>query len=151
MTDLSQTIDIPALDPRNWKPRYVPGRWSETSVAAASPEPVCVGIDILDEDHSLRLSIRRLATDARLRAVLGARARRLWAERFPLDRMVERYRDAIATACATPPADLASRRASLPDHLLTDGTEHATGLLRETGLPESRLADLWLPPTSEPG
>jgi len=151
ITDLAQTIDVPGLDPRSWKLRFVPRRASEGGAGAAPAGPACVGIDILDEDHSLRLALRRLATDPRLRETLGSNARRLWAERFTLDRMASGYHDAIAAACAVPVPDLTSRRARLPRHLLADGSEHAARLLRETGLPESRIGEVWLSATSGSG
>jgi hypothetical protein len=144
ITDLVHTVDIPALDPRTWtllhapQPRSV----SEKHEHAPSIDPVCVSIDIVDEDHSLRLAMRRLATDARLRAALGRRARGLWMERFTLERMVIGYRHAIETACAVPLPDTAVR-ARWPGHFSTDGTEHATNLLRRLELSESRIAGIW--------
>lgn len=142
ITDLVHTVDIPALDPRTWTLLHAPQPPSEEEGASRSVDPVCVSIDILDEDHSLRLAMRRLATDARLRAALGRRARGLWTERFTLDRMVTGYRDAIETACAAPlPA--AALRARWPGHFLTDGTEHAASLLRKMELSESRIAEIW--------
>ncbi len=99
-----------------------------------APKPVGVSIDILDEDHSLKLAMRRLATDPQLRGMLGQNARALWKARFMLERMASGYRDAIGLAVASPmPAS--SRRAQLPHHLLADGTEHTERLLRKAGLP----------------
>ena len=86
--------------------------------------------------------MHRLAADARLRARLGQSARKLWEERFTLDRMASGYRDAIDTACAAPLPDSAMR-ARLPAHFSTDGTEHAARLLREMAVPESRIAEIW--------
>jgi hypothetical protein len=60
---------------------------------------VCVAIDILDEDHSLRLAMRRLATDADLRASLGHGGQEYWQREHSLERMVEDYERAIQTAC----------------------------------------------------
>ena len=142
ITDLVHTVDIPALDPRTWTLLHAPQPTSEEGGESGSADPVCVSIDILDEDHSLRLAMRRLATDARLRAALGRRARGLWMERFTLDRMVTGYRDAIETACAAPLPD-AALRARWPAHFLTDGTEHAASLLRQMELSESRIAEIW--------
>ena len=53
--------------------------------------PVCVAIEILDEDHSLRLAMRRLATDADLRASLGRAGQPYWQREHSLDAMVEDY------------------------------------------------------------
>lgn len=144
ITDLVHTSDIPALDPRTWTLLHAPQPDSGQGGRKKSGpvDPVCVSIDIVDEDHSLRLAMRRLATDARLRASLGRRARRLWMERFALDQMVIGYRNAIEMACAAPlPA--AALRARWPGHFLTDGTDHATNLLRQTGLSEPRIAEIW--------
>src|SRR5690606_2972882 len=88
-TDLVHTAHMPALDPRNWS-------------ALSGHDPVGVSIDILDEDHSLKLALRRLATDARLRATLGANAHRLWRHRFHLDSMAAGYAGALTTALQVP-------------------------------------------------
>ena len=83
--DLAHLADVPSLDPRTWTVDW-PGsafgirdpearRDAELRLGRGSPlkpnraripipDPVCVAIDILDEDHSLRLAMRRLATDA---------------------------------------------------------------------------------------
>jgi glycosyltransferase involved in cell wall biosynthesis len=145
-TDLAHTVDIPTLDPRDWsvlearlKPRATDWepRGSEQEVG-----PAGVSIDILDEDHSLQLAMRRLATDAGLRATLSDNARTLWRERFDLDRMVSAYRDVISRALSSPsPHGLT--RPPLPVHLLQDGTEHAERLLREAGLSGAVRSDLW--------
>ena len=58
-TDLSHLVEIPSMDPRTWLVAHT----SEGS----TPEPVSVAVDILDEDHSLRLAMRRLASDTSLR------------------------------------------------------------------------------------
>ena len=108
-----------------------------------SYEAASVSIDILDEDHSLGLAMRRLAADANLRAALGGEAHALWARRFTLDRMVEGYRAALDAARLAPAPSPASRRDRPPGHFLTDGTEHAARLLRELGLPESRVSAIW--------
>jgi glycosyltransferase involved in cell wall biosynthesis len=139
-TELAHTTDIPALDPRSWKALHA------NAVVPDGPEPrtpnipACVSIDIIDEDHSLGLAMRRLAVDARLRATLAQGARVLWAARFSLDRMVAGYLDIIERACALPFPDL---RTALPAHLSTNGTERAADLLEQVGVPRSRLADIW--------
>jgi hypothetical protein len=101
-----------------------------------------VSVDIIDEDHSLRLAMRRLASDPRLRATLGRRARQLWLERFTLDRMVAEYLDLLDAACTSPIPGRA-RLAQLPAHFGTRGTEHATRLLREMDWPASRITEVW--------
>ena len=61
------TADWPALDPQTWRPR---GPVADT--------PIAVSIDPRDEEHSLLLAIRRLTTDAALRARLGSAAHDWW-------------------------------------------------------------------------
>lgn len=128
-TDLVHTADVPALDPRSWAVLQGEGR-----------EPVTVSIDILDEDHSLRLAMRRLAADERLRSVLGRNAHALWHERWRLDQMAAGYRQAIDIALAAPHPD----RDHLPTHFLQDGTGYAERLLREAGLSDALKSDLWI-------
>src|SRR6185436_3398939 len=47
VTDLAHQSHVAVLDPRTW--------------AAGTAEPIAVAIDILDEDHSLRAAMLRLA------------------------------------------------------------------------------------------
>ena len=124
-TDLVHTTDVPTLDPRDW---------SVLAGEKGSAKPIGVSIDILDEDHSLKLALRRLATDGALRATLGRNARLLWSRRFRIERMASGYRDIVERALASPVPD-SSRRAGFPKHLLADGTDHAKQLLRDAGLP----------------
>ena len=65
-------------------------------------EAVAVAIDILDEDHSLAIAMRRLALDAALRAELGRAARRHWAAGHTVEHMAADYERAIAAAAAAP-------------------------------------------------
>ena len=126
-TDLVHTVDVPILDPRNWSVLHTGGE----------QQPVGVGIDILDEDHSLRAAMRRLAADATLRAALGANARELWRSRFRLDVMAAGYRRAIDAALRQP-GPIPSGT-GLPPHLHQDGMEHVEGLLAEAKLPPNPL------------
>src|SRR5690606_8322021 len=66
-TDLAHMAHVPALDPRTWQPHQKTGGLVFS-----------VAIDILDEDHSLRLAMRRLAGDAGLRDTLGRAAASYW-------------------------------------------------------------------------
>jgi glycosyltransferase involved in cell wall biosynthesis len=126
-TDLVHTADMPMLDPRNW---------------SADAEPIGVSIDILDEDHSLKLAMRRLAADAPMREMLGRNARRLWSERFRLEQMASRYRGVIDLALSSAPLH-SSGVARLPRHLLESGTEHTDELLQEAGLSKALNGDFW--------
>lgn len=149
-TDLAHTVDVASLDPRNWSvlaglkagtATDVAGNTSDTSGDRRGEEarPVGVSIDILDEDHSLKLAIRRLAADGRLRAVLGANAQALWKRRFSLAGMVAGYLRVIARSL--------SGRASgpgieaLPSHLRSTGAEYAEALVKEISGSEYHLRD----------
>jgi glycosyltransferase involved in cell wall biosynthesis len=127
-TDLVHTVDIPTLDPRSW-----------SVLTPGDAKPVGVSIDILDEEHSLKLAIRRLATDDKLRAMLGANARQLWAERFRLEQMAAGYQQVIAQALRTPARS--SVHDSLPRHLRSNGAEHAEALIKEIVGEEYHLVD----------
>ncbi len=145
-TDLVHTADIPTLDPRNWSVLHASaGLKAGTTEEAGTTgtEPVGVSIDIIDEDHSLKLAIRRLATDAPLREMLGRNARTLWNQWFRLDQMASGYRDAIDLALAAT-ARRAVDRAHLPGHLFQRGTEHAEQLLKDAGLSGALRTDLWI-------
>ena len=116
---LAQMAGVPSLDPRTWS---LTGCAVPTSCDAA--EPVTVAVDILDEDHSLRLAMRRLASDAELRDKLSAAGRRYWQREHSQERMMDDYRRIITRALETPvkePAADATNRPG-PGHL-TDSAE----------------------------
>ncbi len=106
--DLVHLADVPSLDPRTWQVNSLAIR--------DTIEPVCVAIDILDENHSLRLAMRRLATDGELRASLGAAGRRYWEREHSMPRMLEDYERILADAAGRP-----APRVTLPEHLVTNG------------------------------
>ena len=147
-TDLVHTADVPTIDPRDWS--VLAGLKAGTTNAGKGAtneeetlddaKPVGVSIDILDEDHSLKLAMRRLATDAQLRAALGANARALWTARFGLERMAAKYHDVIAHTLSDK-VHPAARRSSLPLHLRSTGMEHAASLVKETLGSEYHLRD----------
>jgi glycosyltransferase involved in cell wall biosynthesis len=128
MIDLAHLTDVPSLDPRTWQVNSIATRDSRLA-ARPDPsnreprtanrdtiEPVCVAIDILDENHSLRLAMRRLATDGELRASLGAAGRRYWEREHSMPRMLEDYERILADAAGRP-----APRVTLPEHLVTNG------------------------------
>jgi hypothetical protein len=112
--DAAHHVDVPTLDPRTWR-CHAP--------APLGPEPearaVAVGIDILDEDHSLRLALRRLGSDAGLRLRLGAAARAYWESHHTVAAMAADYERAIALARTLP-----APAADLPPHLRPDPLGH---------------------------
>jgi glycosyltransferase involved in cell wall biosynthesis len=142
--DLAHLADVPSLDPRTWRIRAGAGirdagsaiRGDSTDSALKSriprsdpglpithagslipaPDAVTVAIDILDENHSLRLAMRRLATDEKLRASLGAAGRRYWEHEHSMPRMLEDYERILADAAGRP-----APRVTLPEHLVTNG------------------------------
>lgn len=135
INDLTHLVDVPTLDPRSWTVLD-----ARTDAAAAArrlrpEEAVAVSIDILDEDHSLELAMRRLATDAALRASLGRAARRYYEAQHTLPLMADDYERLLAQAAALPAPDPAA--IGLPAHLLDDRSGQLRRLLAETGLDQS--------------
>jgi hypothetical protein len=116
--DLAHLTDVPSLDPRTWVTRV-----AESGERSAESDPVTVAIDILDEDHSLRLAMRRLATDAELRARIGAAGQRYWVREHSLEAMLDDYRRVLALAA----------------HLLDDGGGTLRTLSRELGIASGLL------------
>lgn len=111
----------PALDPQSWRSRDPFG----------AAEPVVVSLDVRDEEHSLVLAMRRLSTDAVLRASLGAAAQAWWRQHATMAPAVAAWRrilDRAASLQAPPhPSDW-------PPHLTADGTAAAREILRAFGL-----------------
>jgi glycosyltransferase involved in cell wall biosynthesis len=130
ITDLAHTGSVPALDPRTWTTLEADVRTSDIGDRTPDSGPVCVAIDIVDEQHSLGLAMRRLAQDEALRHELGRRARGYWAQHHTLEHMADDYQRAIDEAIGRPAPD----RAHLPAHLLPDGTGRAKAILGEFGL-----------------
>jgi len=151
--DLAHLVDVPSIDPRTWKVNFVAigdrrvaaGSEIGNLVKIASHEPptanrqpptanrdteaVTVAIDILDEDHSLRLAMRRLATDPVLRASLGAAGQRYWDREHSMPRMVGDYERALVEAAALPAPSV-----TLPEHLVSNGERVLNEVLSEFGL-----------------
>jgi glycosyltransferase involved in cell wall biosynthesis len=100
------------------------------TTARSEIAPVCVAIDIVDEQHSLGLAMRRLARDEHLRRELGCRAREYWTRHHTPERMANDYQQAIEAALGRPAPD----RSHLPAHLLADGTGLTKEIVSEFGL-----------------
>ncbi len=157
-TDLAHLADLASLDPRTWaiRPgsgirdpgsepqshstsgsnRSDPGSRSDRASRIPNRDAVAIAVDILDEDHSLRLAMRRLATDAALRASLGASARSYWEREHSMPRMLEDYRRVISDAAAAPPPG-----PRLPAHLIDDGDRKLKDLLDQFGIGASPIAE----------
>jgi glycosyltransferase involved in cell wall biosynthesis len=117
VTALAQQAAVPMLDPRSWA--VVHGL-----PTLAPVEPVAVGIDVLDEQHSLNLAVKRLATDSGLRARLAAAARAHWSAGHRLGHMADGY-DAAMEAASRQPDPVAD----LPAHLRPEAAAHARALV----------------------
>ncbi|HEX9367917.1 MAG TPA: glycosyltransferase family 4 protein [Vicinamibacterales bacterium] len=144
ITDLVHLGDVPSLDPRTWtdnglsalgfglREEATEPMGSVASVPkpkAQSPKPVCVAIDILDEDHSLRLAMRRLASDRALREQLRRAARDWWAREHSLEAMVDDYERVLREAAGRPDPDI-----TLPAHMRNPGDRKLRALLTPFGL-----------------
>jgi glycosyltransferase involved in cell wall biosynthesis len=127
ITDLVHLSDIASLDPRTWSARDG-GGWNPQP-------PVCVAIDILDEDHSLRLAMRRLAADADLRERLGRAAREYWTLEHSMDAMADDYERIMRDAASRP-----DPVAGLPAHMREPGDRRLRALLQPFGV-EADLLD----------
>ena len=120
IVDLAHQPQVPALDPRTWRAYDATDR----------RPPITVAIDILDEDHSLRLAMRRLAEDRELGAALGSAARAYWEGEHTLTRMADAYESVLAEAAAAPvpprrpePVDIARLDTHLTSLLAPFGTD----------------------------
>lgn len=92
ITELPHQSHLPTIDPQTWRPRH----------AESPADPIAVSIDILDESHSLRAALLRLATDAALRDRLGAAGRAYWEREHTVDRMADDYDRMLRLAAARP-------------------------------------------------
>jgi glycosyltransferase involved in cell wall biosynthesis len=137
VNDLTHLVDLPTLDPRTWTVQVASVAAADATRAWRREDAVAVAIDILDEDHSLAIAMRRLALDAGLRADLGAAARRQWAAGHTVEHMAADYERAIQTAAAAP----ARPDRPLPRHVTVDGTALARRLAAEVGVAVDFLVD----------
>ena len=128
--DLAHQPGVPSLDPRTWR-RHAP---CEDLSPDADNQAVTIAIDILDEDHSLRLAMRRLAADAALRDRLGAAGRRFWEREHGGGRAIDDYERAITMAINQPVPTV-----TLPPHLRPDAGAHAAQILISAGLDPALL------------
>ena len=126
VVDLAHTADVPSLDPRTWTISHA------RPAGQPAPEPIAVAIDILDEAHSLRLAMRRLALDAGLRARLGAAAADFWHREHSMQRMLDDYRQVIPRALERPAPQIPS---AWPAHLVDRGQRQLDELLKPFEVP----------------
>jgi glycosyltransferase involved in cell wall biosynthesis len=109
ITDLANMVDVPTTDPHTWR------------VSPADAVPVAVAINLLDEDASLLLAIRRLADDSDLRNTIARAGHAHWTSHHTLDAMADDYARVLALAAASP----APAPTDLPSHFLDDGSATA--------------------------
>ena len=114
------SADWPMLDPQTWRSRGL-----------GTTAPVGVSVDFRDEEHSLGLAIRRLASDDDLRRRLGEAGRVWWQRHASVDSAVEAWRHVLREA---PSLDRPPQPANWPAHLDVDGTERAREILAEFGV-----------------
>lgn len=121
--DLVHAADVPSLDPRTW----------QATGPDATEAPCTVAIDILDEAHSLRLAMKRLAADANLRDRLGEAARRYWAAHHSIAGMIADY-ETLIDELRSQPAGIDRPEAGLPPHVLHDGGSTLRTLTADIGV-----------------
>lgn len=127
VSDLADLGDVPTVDPRGWHVR---------DTASPARPPVAIGIDVLDEDHSLQLALETLAAEPSRRAQIGAAARAWWLSRHQLEAMADAYDRVLMRAAAAPMPALA-----LPPHLTDDWSEHGRSLAAAMDVAD-RVADV---------
>lgn len=112
ISDLAHLVDIPTIEPRGWRASHTP------------VDPVAIAIDLLDEDEALRLALRALAGDRRLRENLGRAGHAYWSAHHTLDVMAGDYQRVIAQAAARP----APVVTGLPAHFTEDYSDTARAI-----------------------
>jgi glycosyltransferase involved in cell wall biosynthesis len=122
LTDLAHLAHIPTLEPQGWTLRHLQSKGGPVV-------PVAISIDITDEDRLLARALRRLITDAPLRASLGAAARTYFERHHTIPQMHDDYLRVIDAAAAAPPP-----RVVLPQHLRPDPLHLATSLAGKLGV-----------------
>jgi glycosyltransferase involved in cell wall biosynthesis len=122
--DLAHQGHLAVLDPRTWR-RHAP--CGDTS-SDADARAIAVAIDVLDEEHSLRLAIRRLADDAALRDRIGRAARAYWEREHTVARMIDDVERSATAAAQIPASDV-----DLPAHLRPEPLEHFRTLVEPFG------------------
>jgi hypothetical protein len=120
VADSYATAGWPTLDPQTWQVRGTESR-----------HPIAVSIDPRDEEHSLVLALRRLATDAALCEELGRSARAWWQTHATLEHAVTSWNAALRQGAEHSPPN---RPADWPAHLGADGSSLTRQQLDAFGL-----------------
>jgi glycosyltransferase involved in cell wall biosynthesis len=124
LTDLAHQVDIPSLDPVDWRP------------FPASADPVAVRIAVLDEEKSLRTAMSRLARDGSLRDRLSRAGHAYWSAHHTLATAAGEYRRLIRDAVQRP----APAASDLPAHFTDDYSTRAAQIAARFGI---AFEDLW--------
>jgi glycosyltransferase involved in cell wall biosynthesis len=133
IVDLVHLARVPSLDPRTWQPHSPGGR----PIAPDRHEAVTIAIDILDEDHSLHLAMRRLARDRDLRDQLGRAGRHYWETEHSFERATHDYERALSRAAALPdPID------DRPAHLTPSAFDQARELSARFGIETANTIEM---------
>jgi glycosyltransferase involved in cell wall biosynthesis len=122
ISDLAHLVDIPTLEPR--------GRRAASGSEAAARDPVAIAIDLLDEDESLLLAMRRLANEPWLREELGRAGHAYWSAHHTLDVMSGDYQRLMAQAVARPSPVVTG----LPSHFTDDHSDTARAIAARFGI-----------------
>jgi hypothetical protein len=121
--DAAETADWPSLDPQTWQQRG----------ARSALSPMCISIDPRDEEHSLMLTLKRLASDAELLRQVGAAGHDYWRAHATVEHMVAAFEAVLQESITMAPP----RPSDLLPHLSADGTEKARAILAELGISAS--------------
>lgn len=117
----SDTASLPALDAQTWQPR---------DRGPAAPRPVAVSLDPRDQEHSLMLALRHLATDEPARRALGEAAAERWARLHEPSVAVRAFVPILEAAGRAPAPALP---ADWPAHFRADASTTARRILAEFG------------------
>jgi hypothetical protein len=118
VTDLAQLAHVPTIDPRTWR----------SSLQGRSP--AAVAIDLLNEEESLQVAMRRLASDRTARETLARSGYDFWVAEHTLERMTSDYLRVMPLAASRP----APRMVDLPVHFTHDDAELARRTARSYGV-----------------
>jgi hypothetical protein len=78
--EIESTAAWPALDPQTWRRR-----------GFSTEAPIVISLDPRDEEHSLMLALKRLASDVALRAALGTAGHAWWRAHATIDHAVDAW------------------------------------------------------------
>ncbi len=137
VAEAGATAAWPALDPHTWQPRGYGGGYgggysdgSSDGYSDTAP-PAVISIDPRDEEHSLMLAFRRLASDAALHQRLGDDGHRWWAAHHTPSHAIQAWDALLREAVTLAPPSMPEE---WPAHLTDDGTALARQLVSELGL-----------------